>query len=70
MPELATQLDKVDTAIEDGDLAEARQATKRIVARTAVALAEGDISDDEAERIIEAAEALLAELPEDDGGSE
>lgn len=70
VPELATQLDKVDAAVAEGDLAQARQATKRIVARTAVALAEGDITDEEAERIIEAAEALLAELPEDDEPSD
>lgn len=64
VPELATQLDKVDAAVEEGDLEGARQATRRLVARTAVARAEGDITGEEADRIIEAAEALLAELPE------
>lgn len=70
VPELATQLDRVDAAIEEGDLDRARKATRRIVARTAVALADGDLTDDQADRIIEAAEALLAELPEDEPPSD
>lgn len=69
VPELAAQLDKIDEAVADGDLDQARQATRRLVARTAVALADQDIDEEEADRILEAAEALLAQLPEDDGSS-
>ena len=63
-PALADRLDDVDTAIEAGKLDEARQAVEDLVADTAQAEVEGDISQDQADQILEAARELLAELPE------
>lgn len=67
-PELATRLDRVDAAIESGDYDRARAAVEALVAATAKAQVAGRISDDEADRILDAARDVLAELPEE--GSE
>lgn len=64
VPELSTQLDRIDDAIEDGNLSKARKVTEKLVAQTAVARADGAISKDAANQIFEAAEALLEQLPE------
>lgn len=64
VPELAEQLAVVDAEIEDGDLAGARAAVEELVSRTALALTAEEISKDDADQILEAAQALLAELPE------
>lgn len=62
-PALADRLDKVDAAIEAGELEEARRAVDELVAETAQALVADDITNDEALRIIDAAREVLAELP-------
>ncbi|RHW27509.1 hypothetical protein D0Z08_07405 [Nocardioides immobilis] len=62
-PALAERLDKVDAAIEDGELGEARRAVDELVAETARALVADEITDDEADRIFDAAREVLAELP-------
>ncbi|KAA1427903.1 hypothetical protein [Nocardioides antri] len=67
-PELATQLEKVDAAIEAGELEKARNAVEALIADTAQARVEGDISDEQADRIFEAAQDVLAELPESGEG--
>lgn len=63
VPELSSQLDKVDAAIAAGDYAKARAAIDALVARTAKAQVAGEISDDEAGRVFDAAREVLAELP-------
>lgn len=63
-PALARHLDRVDDAIADGDAAEARAAVDDLVATTAQAELRGDISEEEADRIIDAAREVLAELRE------
>ena len=63
-PALADRLDKVDAAIEDGDYDAARKAVEELAAETAQARIEGDITDEQAERIFEAVEDVRAELPE------
>gem|GEM_PF-6612666 len=63
-PALAERLEQVDAAIEDGDLGGARRAVDDLVADTARARVEGDITDEQAERIFDAAQDVLAELPE------
>ena len=62
-PALAERLDKVDAAIEDGELAEARREVDELIAETAQALVADDITEDEADRIFDAAREVLAELP-------
>jgi hypothetical protein len=64
VPELATSLDKIDAAIEAGELAQARQAVEDLVAETAQARVDGDISDEQADQIFEAAHDVLAQLPD------
>lgn len=63
-PQLAEQLAVVDAEIEDGDLRGARTAVEELVSRTALALTADEISEDDADRILDAARALLAELPD------
>ncbi len=62
-PALAERLDKVDAAIEDGELGEARREVDELIAETAQALVADDITDDQALRIFDAARDILAELP-------
>jgi hypothetical protein len=66
VPDLARQLDRVDAAIESGRYEEARSAVEDLVNTTAQAEVGGEVSDDEADRILDAAAALLEELPLDD----
>lgn len=64
VPALAERLAKVDAAIEEGDLGAARKAVEELAAETGQAQAEGDLTEEQAARILEAAEEVLAELPE------
>jgi hypothetical protein len=64
VPALARHLDQVDAAIETGDYQRARLALDELVAETAQAEVGGDISDEQADRIVAAVRALLARLPE------
>lgn len=63
VPELADQLDAVDRAVEAREWGRARAAVEGLVAMTATAEVNGRISDDQADRILEAAREVLAELP-------
>ncbi|GAA3808661.1 hypothetical protein [Nocardioides panacisoli] len=67
VPALSDRLDKVDAAIEAGDYDRAREAVHQLVADTAHAEVDGDISSDQADRILESAKSVLAAMPE--GGS-
>lgn len=63
-PALAASLEDVDAAIESEKYDDARNAVKKLIAETAQALVADEISDEEADRIFEAAREVLAELPE------
>ncbi len=64
VPALATSLDEVDAAVEAGDYRKARREVEDLIAETAQARVEGDISDEQADQIFEAAHDVLAQLPE------
>ena len=70
VPVLAAQLQSVDAAVQDRDYAATRAAVEALVAETAKANVAGKITDDQADRILEAAKRLLAELPDADGDGE
>ena len=63
VPALSQRLERVDQAIETGDFANAREQLDRLVAETARADVAGEISNEQADRILEAVEAVLAGLP-------
>lgn len=63
VPALADRLERVDLSIETGDYADARAQLDRLVAETARADVAGEISNEQADRILEAVEAVLAGLP-------
>jgi hypothetical protein len=65
-PGLSTRLERVDAAIADEAYARAREAVEDLVAEAAQARVTGDITADQADRILQAASDLLAQLPEDD----
>lgn len=65
VPALATQLEAVEDAVEDGDHDGVRAALERLVARTARAELAGEISAEDADRIRAAAREVLAALPAD-----
>ena len=67
VPGLSDRLDKVDAAIAAGDYDKARAAVHQLVSDTAHAEVDGDISSDQADRILESAKSVLAAWPE--GGS-
>lgn len=62
-PELADQLDRVDDAVSSGDTAAARAADQALARRTSDALLADEITDDQAADVLDAAKALLAQLP-------
>jgi ribosomal protein S20 len=64
VPALSDRLDKVDAAIQAGDYDKARAAVHQLVSDTAHAEVDGDISSDQADRILESARSVLAALPE------
>lgn len=65
-PALEDSLSKVDAAIEAGEFDEARRAVKDLISDAAQARVDGDIDDEEADRIFDAAQEVLAVLPDQD----
>lgn len=63
VPALAKHLEQVDAAIESGDHAAARAAVKELVAEAARAQVDGELSDEQAQRIVSAARSVLENLP-------
>ncbi|WP_322937947.1 FIMAH domain-containing protein [Nocardioides bizhenqiangii] len=63
VPALEQHLDEVDAAIEAGEPDEARRAVEDLIAEAAQARVEGDLSDEEADRIFDAAQQVLDQLP-------
>jgi hypothetical protein len=62
-PELARQLAQVDRAVTTGDEAQIRDRVESLVSATEAARDSGEIDDEQADRILAAADALLARLP-------
>jgi hypothetical protein len=69
-PELAEQLARVDRAVTTGDEARIRERVESLVAATEAARDAGRIDDEQADRILTAADALLARLPAEEPPSE
>lgn len=65
-PALAERLDKVDEAVAEEDYEKARREVEDLVGETAKAQVNGDITDEQAKRILEAARDVLEELPAPD----
>ncbi|PWN01627.1 hypothetical protein DJ010_16380 [Nocardioides silvaticus] len=63
VPEIEAAPEAVDDAIEAGKARRARDAVEDLIARTAQARVDGDITPDQADDIFDAAQAVLAELP-------
>lgn len=72
VPALADQLAEVDAAIAEEDYSAAREAVGALVATTAKARVAGDLTSEQADRVLAAATRVLEELPEgnadDDAG--
>jgi outer membrane biosynthesis protein TonB len=64
-PELARQLAQVDRAVTTGDVARIRERVESLVSATEAARDAGRLDDEQADRILSAADALLAQLPEE-----
>jgi hypothetical protein len=64
VPALGRHLDEVDAAIGSGDYAGARVAVRELVAEAARAQVDGELSDEQAQRIVTAARAVLERLPD------
>lgn len=64
VPALGKHLEEVDAAIESGDHAAARTAVKELVAEAARAQVDGELSDEQAQRIVTAARSVLENLPD------
>ena len=62
-PELAEQLTRIDRAVAAGDEARIRQRVEALVTATESARDAGRLDDAQADRILAAADALLARLP-------
>ena len=62
-PELADQLARVDRAVAAGDEARIRDGVESLVAATEAARDSGRLDDEQADRILAAADALMARLP-------
>jgi hypothetical protein len=69
-PELAEQLARVDRAVTTGDEARIRERVESLVAATEAARDAGRIDDEQADRILTAADALLGRLPAEEPASE
>jgi hypothetical protein len=69
-PELARQLAQVDRAVTTGDEARIRDRVESLVSATEAARDSGEIDDEQADRILAAADALLARLPAEKPASE
>lgn len=72
VPALADHLAEVDAAIAEEDYSAAREAVDALVATTAKARVAGDLTSEQADRVLAAATRVLEELPEgnadDDAG--
>ena len=66
VPALARQLEKIDDAVKAGDYARARGAVRRLVAQVVQAQVDGQLSDEQAQRIVAAARSVLQNLPGDE----
>ncbi|TGN63679.1 hypothetical protein EXE59_06740 [Nocardioides eburneiflavus] len=64
VPALGKRLDEVDAAVGSGDYAGARVAVKELVAEAARAQVDGELSDEQAQRIVTAARSVLENLPD------
>lgn len=64
VPALGKHLEEVDAAVDAGDYAEARAAVKELVAAAARAQVDGELSDEQAQRIVTAARSVLENLPD------
>jgi hypothetical protein len=64
VPALGKHLDEVDAAVGSGDYAGARAAVKELVAEAARAQVDGELSDEQAQRIVTAARSVLESLPD------
>jgi hypothetical protein len=64
VPQLASLLDRVDSALTDSDFSQARAALRSLVRVTSDARDAGDLDDAEAADILAAAGTLLSRLPE------
>lgn len=64
VPALGKHLDEVDAAVGSGDHAAARTAVKELVAEAARAQVDGELSDEQAQRIVTAARSVLENLPD------
>ena len=62
-PELAEQLALVDRAVAAGDEAQIRERVESLIAATEAARESGRLDDEQADRILAAADALLQRLP-------
>lgn len=63
VPALSTRLDEIDSAIVDGRYAVARDELAALGEDTAAAVEDGDLDQAQAERIIDAVQALTEALP-------
>ena len=63
-PELARQLAQVDRAVTTGDEARIRERVESLVSATEAARDTGRLDEEQADRILSAADALLARLPD------
>jgi hypothetical protein len=64
-PELAERLERVDRAVTSGDEAQIRERVESLVDATESAQTAGQLDEDQADRILAAADALLAQLPDE-----
>jgi hypothetical protein len=62
-PELAAQLARVDRAVANGDEAQIRVRVESLVTATEAARDSGELDDEQADRILAAANSLLHRLP-------
>ena len=62
-PELSAQLARVDRAVATGDEARIRDRVEALESATEAARDAGELDDEQADRIVAAADALLARLP-------
>lgn len=64
VPALGEHLDDVDAAVGAGDHAAARAAVKELVAEAARAQVDGELTDEQVQRIVAAARSVLENLPD------
>ena len=64
-PELAEQLTRVDRAVAAGDEVRIRERVEALASATEAARDDGTLDDEQADRILAAADELLAQLPDE-----